>query len=143
MSVFAVGSVLNPTIGCFNSMVTRVTTYTGANCADYSYTFSGYPAVIPNCPSCKSGSSLQGEEFQGMSVHPNPANGDRVMIEVPEVGGMLTVRDVKGRLIHQIQMGSLSSNLDLSGMDAGLYFLSYRVGESAPISSKLVISPVR
>jgi hypothetical protein len=72
-------------------------------------------------------------------IYPNPAH-DRVMVKTSSEGGDITIYDQLGHAVP-IAVKVLSANLsamDISGLSAGIYFVSERTAEGISIS-KLVV----
>ncbi len=59
---------------------------------------------------------------QKVSVYPNPA-GEQLNVEAPEVIRRLGIYDIKGRQIISETVDTEKAVLDISGLDAGIYFL--------------------
>ena len=60
-----------------------------------------------------------------VSIYPNPATS-RVFMEVDEklLGEMISIKDVSGREVMQLQVNNTRSTIDISHLTSGIYFFS-------------------
>ncbi len=74
-----------------------------------------------------------------MSVYPNPANGIvNITLAAGLNNGTIQLFDVLGKQIYSTQVASLSSNIDLSGVAAGIYTIKVSEGNKRLIKKLIV-----
>ncbi len=72
------------------------------------------------------------------TVYPNPAAGS-VQFDNLEVGGIITIRNVYGSIVHKEQISNSKATLNLSGYANGIYFITQE-GNGKMSMQKLVVS---
>lgn len=76
-------------------------------------------------------------EGPSLNVYPNPVN-DRLMVDVPGNGVVvILLYDANGTLVLKIEAPDLSSGVDVSDLDRGIYFLRIETSEGA-VTRKVV-----
>ena len=81
--------------------------------------------------------NVEDEEMGEISVYPNPTNGEiNVYVENPDLFELIEVRDVNGALIMSQIMNSSQTELDLSSLSNGMYFVRL-ISESTTINHKI------
>ncbi len=75
----------------------------------------------------------------GLSVMPNPSNGDiLVQIDAPAAHAILVVKDASGREVHRLSQVSQSQNLNLKHLPKGMYFIEY-LGGSEKMGGRIIL----
>lgn len=60
----------------------------------------------------------------GITIYPNPASGMvTIRSELPVEGTDITITDATGRLVRRVSRTSQSTRVDMSSLDAGVYFI--------------------
>jgi carboxypeptidase T len=65
-----------------------------------------------------------GARPEAMRFQPSPAHGSTVLVlpQAPAVGSHLSIHDATGRIVLGLQLAGRITPMDLSGLDAGLYY---------------------
>ena len=116
-----------------------------------------FQIVVDKDPSCNPSLPFKAEigpyaqslsnivEFKGMrletgnimfSVFPNPAND--VVTIYTDSRGIVTMTDISGRMIEQVNITSDETKIDVSGLSDGCYFISIQ-SEKSIVTKKLVV----
>ena len=72
-----------------------------------------------------------------ISVHPNPTK-DLVTIKTNFIAGRYHIYDMHGKLVNQSKITSTESSIDLSGLNAGIYFFRIQ-SDSGEVHFKKVV----
>ena len=81
--------------------------------------------------------SITSLEEINFDFYPNPAN-NYITVRTEEIGSTLRIIDISGRLMHTGQVWNSSQRVDLSGVNAGVYFISIE-SERKRITKKLIV----
>jgi len=118
--------------------VVAVNSLPGANHGDcvlpaLTDVFGFFSSVAPPCAvlSTESGGPLE------LDVYPNPTTG-LVNITIKESSGYAVVQDMSGRLVHQSNINSSLTTLDLEGLPSGVYIISLKT-ESQLYRNRIVV----
>jgi hypothetical protein len=80
--------------------------------------------------------------IKNVTVYPNPANGVvNVLMDVTETRSTITIADLSGRtlLTHNVEgTGFISTPIDLSSFNTGIYFISVNNGNSRSVQKVVV-----
>lgn len=77
-----------------------------------------------------------------LQVYPNPVNDEFVLETRGQIGQVLQIRDVEGRLQKETVIQDEQTRLQLNTLKAGVYFYSILKGQNKVIhSGKIVINP--
>lgn len=76
-------------------------------------------------------------EEKEVSVYPNPFE-NMVHLELPYSSGIIRVFDVKGAIIKTMNINSSQIDLDLSGLDKGIYFINSYDKDGVVASKKII-----
>ena len=126
VKVFAVKGT--PT-GLYSIDLNNWTTSDGGEWQDWSVDAGSFTAVPGDDPDCVVSSLLaSADESATFNIYPNPNNGDVVHIEIinPLAGAEVRVLDMHGRELQPWTSLGPRSELDISRLPAGTYFLEYR-----------------
>lgn len=79
------------------------------------------------------------EDFEQMTLnfYPNPAV-DRITFQSDEIGGIIRLIDISGKLLLEKQVRQYSQPVELNGIKSGVYFISLQNGNSL-ITKKLIV----
>lgn len=76
-------------------------------------------------------------ENGGVSLYPNPAAGN-VLVSADETIQEIRIYDQAGRTIREINIGTSNANIDVSGFDAGLYYMEILINNSRSVEKLMV-----
>ena len=95
--------------------------------------FEFFSQIAPPC-------AVLGTEYQKplkLSVYPNPSSGV-ITISNKNTNGIIAVQNISGQLVHQSNVSSAQTNLDLSFLPAGVYIVSLQA-ENQLYRNRIVI----
>lgn len=138
VKVFAVKGT--PT-GLYSIDLNNWMTSDGGDWQDWSAQNGAFVAVTGDEPDCITSSLLaSADEEASFLIYPNPNDGDLVHIESinPQTGAEVRVVDVNGRELQPWTSLGPRSELDISRLPAGSYFLEYR-GDNRRSTRRLLV----
>lgn len=78
--------------------------------------------------------------FDAYSIYPNPASSE-LFVEVKEFRkGRLVIYDIEGRKLRDTDFSGMKFSIPISGLAEGTYLLELKSENSAPVTSKFVVS---
>lgn len=122
------GGNFNPSLAGAGSHVITYAYTDGNGCSD-STTATMY---VDLC------TGIQGASFNGATTFfPNPSTG-KFVVDSKLMGGMLTIYNVQGEMVHQSEISNERSEIDLSKHANGIYFCKVTL-DGQSIMTKLII----
>ncbi|MEZ4937091.1 MAG: T9SS type A sorting domain-containing protein [Crocinitomicaceae bacterium] len=107
-------------------LATKAQDYNGTRSNRSAGIFNGgYPA------------SLDESDLNYFAVYPNPSNG-KFTIETSQAGGTITVIDLFGKIVKELEMNQVKIKVDLSELNNGTYFIRYN-GNQVLETKKVII----
>lgn len=116
------------------------TTADGGDWQDWSTTAGNFNAVLSDEPDCLASSTYAAVDPVPFRIYPNPNDQGVVNIEAinPLADAEVRVVDVEGRMLQDWTSLGPKSQLDVSGLPAGSYFLEYRSNGAQSVRRLLV-----
>jgi hypothetical protein len=81
--------------------------------------------------------SVEEVNATNLSVYPNPAS-DVITVTSSLSEGMITITDVSGKLVKTVELNGLSTSLNTSGLNNGVYYITVSNGTSTS-TEKVVV----
>jgi hypothetical protein len=73
-------------------------------------------------------------------VYPNPVRNGMATLVAPAAEGTATVMDVSGRVLHTQVVLDVQTQLDLSALQNGIYFVRIQSGPDAAQTIRIVVA---
>jgi uncharacterized repeat protein (TIGR03803 family) len=146
-TITASGAILTSSAASGNQWYLNSVIIVGATAKSYTATKNGnYSVVVTNAQSCSASSAIFALSAVGIAgiensnsfvIYPNPNKGD-FTIEGTVANKELVITNVLGELIFKTKTNSGKTEISLSNMPAGIYFLQINT-ENGIISKKVFI----
>jgi uncharacterized repeat protein (TIGR03803 family) len=146
-TITASGAILTSSAASGNQWYLNSVIIVGATAKSYTATKNGnYSVVVTNAQSCSASSAIYALSAVGIAgiensnsfvIYPNPNKGD-FTIEGTAANKELVITNVLGELIFKTKTNSGKTEISLSNMPAGIYFLQINT-ENGIISKKVFI----
>ena len=81
--------------------------------------------------------SINKLQSENMNIFPNPTTGIFSISNLKESNSQLTIFDISGKLVQELEINTKHSGIDISQLNTGIYFLKIQTNESSVVSKVL------